>query len=221
MNSYHNKTKETRSGGTINAVIFDCDGVILDSRTANEAFYNEILAHLNRGPVTKEQVPYVHCHTLQESLNFLLGDGGLVQEAEQYWRQMDYGPIIDLLTLNPGFKECLEQICQSYKTAIATNRTRTMDDVLDRFGLGPYFDVVVTAKDVRPAKPHPESLNKILSHLKISPQEACYIGDSEVDQETSRRADMRFIAYCNEHLEADFHLTHFSELIPLLQRLNP
>ena len=96
-----------------------------------------------------------------------------------------------------------------------------MDEVLDRFGLGPYFDLVVTAKDVRRAKPHPESLNKILSHLNISPQEACYVGDSEVDQETSRRAAVLFIAYCNENLEADFHLTHFSELIPLLEQLNP
>jgi HAD superfamily hydrolase (TIGR01509 family) len=220
MNSDVDKTKEARCDRVIQAVIFDCDGVILDSRTANEAFYNRILSHLNKDPLTKEQVSYVHCHTLSESLNFLLGDDDLVQEAERFWSNLDYGPIMHLLTLHPGFKESLEQICPSYKTAIATNRTRTMGEVLERFGLGPYFDLVVTALDVRHPKPHPESLNTILSHFRISPQEAVYIGDSEVDQETSRRAEVLFIAYGNEKLEADLHLNDFSELIPLLERLN-
>ncbi|NIR95113.1 MAG: HAD hydrolase-like protein, partial [Gammaproteobacteria bacterium] len=102
-----------------------------------------------------------------------LRDDKLIREANHLWQEMDYQPLIDLLSLEPGLLECLEQLHHHYKVAIATNRTRTMDQVLEKFGLHPYFELVVTALDVQNPKPHPESLNKILSYFDIKPQEAC------------------------------------------------
>ena len=160
----------------------------------------------------------MHCHTLQESLKFLLGDDSLIREAERLWQEMDYEPLIELLTLQPGLMECLELLRRHYKTAIATSRTRTMGQLLERFGLNPYFDLVVTSLDVQHPKPHPESVNKILSYLDITPDEACYIGDSDVDRETSERAGVLFIAYRNKELKAAHHVSHFDELIPILEQ---
>jgi HAD superfamily hydrolase (TIGR01549 family) len=205
----------------LKVVIFDCDGVILDSKAANEALYNKMLAHFNEGPLTEQQINYVHSHTLSDSLIMLFRDDHMLQEARKLWDRMDYSPFIELLTLYPGFKECVEILHTLYRTAIATNRSRTMKEVLQRFGLDGYFDMVVTSLDVRRPKPHRESVDKILSHFNISAQEACYIGDSIVDQETARNGGVLFIAYRNRGLEADHHLTHFSELIPLLERLSP
>lgn len=221
MSSTDFKTKFSGSDGAIKAVIFDCDGVIVDSRTANAHLYNQFLKHFNKQPLTEKQLDYVHCHTLQESLEYLFRDPKLIKEAERFWQKMDYQPLIDLLTLEPGLLECLEQLSQRYKTAIATSRTRTMKQLLQRFGLDPYFDLVVTSLDVCNPKPHPESLNKILSFFNITPQEACYIGDSDVDRKTSQSAGILFIAYRNEELEADHHLAHFSELLPLLEQYKP
>ncbi|MGD8253650.1 MAG: HAD family hydrolase [Syntrophobacterales bacterium] len=206
------------SDGVIKAVIFDCDGVIVDSRAANASLYNQFLSHFNKEPLNEDQLNYVHCHTLQESLKFLLGDDSLIREAERLWQEMDYEPLIELLTLQPGLMECLELLRLHYKTAIATSRTRTMGQLLKRFGLNPYFDLVVTSLDVNHPKPHPESVNKILSYLDITPNEACYIGDSDVDRETSERAGVLFIAYCNEELKAAHHVSHFDELIPILEQ---
>ena len=203
--------------GAIKAVIFDCDGVIVDSRAANASLYNQFLSHFNKEPLNEDQLNYVHCHTLQESLKFLLGDDSLIREAERVWQEMDYEPLIALLTLQPGLMECLELLRRHYKTAIATSRTRTMGQLLERFGLNPYFDLVVTSLDVHHPKPHPESVNKILSYLDITPDEACYLGDSDVDRETSERAGVLFIAYCNEELKAALHVSPFDELITLLK----
>ena len=210
--------EEFGSDGAIKAVIFDCDGVIVDLRAANASLYNQFLSHFNKEPLNEDQLNYVHCHTLQESLKFLLGDESLIREAERLWQEMDYEPLIELLTLQPGFMKCLELLRRHYKTAIATSRTRTMGRLLQRFKLNPYFDLVVTSLDVHHPKPHPESVNKILAYLDITPDEACYIGDSDVDRETSERAGVLFIAYCNEELKAAHHVSHFDELIPILKQ---
>jgi HAD superfamily hydrolase (TIGR01509 family) len=132
---------------------------------------------------------------------------------------MDYGPINQMLTLQPGLIECLKDLHGRFKTAIATNRTTTMGGLLRRFGLERYFDLVVTSLDVRNPKPHPEAIQKILSCFGLNSREACYIGDSAVDEETARRAGVLFIAYRNEDLPAEHHLSDFAELIPLLERL--
>jgi phosphoglycolate phosphatase-like HAD superfamily hydrolase len=78
--------------------------------------------------------------------------------------------------------------------------------------------MVVTSLDVRHPKPHPESLNKILLSFEITPEAACYIGDSDVDRETSQRAGVLFIAYRNDELKADHYISHFNELVPLLEQ---
>jgi phosphoglycolate phosphatase len=206
-------------GSVIKAVVFDCDGVLVDSRVANAAFYNQILAHFNKTPLTDDQLAYVHSHTVYESLAFLFREDSRLVEAERFWRTMDYEPINALLSLQPGLIECLETLYGRFKTAIATNRTTTMPGLLQRFGLDRYFDLVITSQDVSHPKPHPESLHKIFSFFNITNRQACYIGDSSVDQETARRAGVLFIAYGNEGLEADHHLSHFSELRPLLEKL--
>ena len=52
----------------IKLVAFDCDGVLFDSQQANIAFYNAILAHFDRPPLSPEAVDYIHSHTVWESL---------------------------------------------------------------------------------------------------------------------------------------------------------
>ena len=67
----------------IKVVIYDCDGVLFDSRKANEAFYNHILEHFGRPRMRADQLNYVHMSTGEDSVNFLFRDDPLQQAAQQ------------------------------------------------------------------------------------------------------------------------------------------
>jgi phosphoglycolate phosphatase-like HAD superfamily hydrolase len=99
------------------------------------------------------------------------------------------------------------------RRAINTNRTTSMKFIMERFGLWPYFDMVVTALDVKHPKPHPESIERILATLNLSKQEALFVGDSEVDRQTAESCGVRFIAYKNREIAEDIFIDDHLELM--------
>jgi len=110
----------------------------------------------------------------------------------------------------------LEKLRPQIKTAVATNRTDTIERLLAEFDLDGYFDLVISSSDVQRPKPHPDALLKILDHFDLAPHQAIYIGDSRVDELAARAAKMPLVAYRNRELEADFYIDSLGELEQLL-----
>jgi beta-phosphoglucomutase-like phosphatase (HAD superfamily) len=86
----------------VRVVIFDCDGVMFDSRGANEAYYNHILTHFERPPMNSEQCDYVHMHTAEQSVTHLFRDDPRLEQALSYRQQIDYLPYIPIMQMEPG-----------------------------------------------------------------------------------------------------------------------
>lgn len=193
-------------------IIFDCDGVMFDSRLANENFYNSILSHFNLPPMTPDQVEYVHMHTADESINFIFKDTGFIDEAHEYKSRVDYSPFIRDMVIEPGLKDLLMVLKPKYGLAIATNRSNTIGEVLERNNLDGYFDIVVSSLNVIEPKPNPESIIKILNFFSMEPWQAFYVGDSQVDYRTARSAGVTFIAYKNTELDSVYHVNSMTEL---------
>jgi beta-phosphoglucomutase-like phosphatase (HAD superfamily) len=202
----------------VRVVIFDCDGVMFDSKQANEAYYNHILAHFGKPQMNGRQSDFVHMNTAERSVAYLFRGDPKLQDAMGYWRGMSYLPFIPLMEMEPYLKEFLAYLRPAHKTAISTNRSDTMGPVLAHHGLEAYFDLVVSCLDVKDPKPSPESLLKIIDHFKLSPEEAIYVGDSEIDESAARAAGIRLVAYKNPVLSAACHVTHFREVENLLRK---
>jgi HAD superfamily hydrolase (TIGR01509 family) len=100
--------------------------------------------------------------------------------------------------------------------AISTNRTTSMPHIMDRFDLWSYFDMVVTALDVKNPKPHPESIEKIVKAFSLNKGETVFVGDSDVDQKTAESAQIKFVAYKNRELPNDACINDHLELLNLL-----
>ena len=114
----------------IRVVAFDCDGVLFDTEAANWAYYNHILAHFGRPSMTADQFAYAHQHTLNESIAHLFGDTQSIAAVHTYRQQMDYGQFLKYLKIEPHLTPLLRRIRPPINTAIATNRTDTVDRLL-------------------------------------------------------------------------------------------
>jgi phosphoglycolate phosphatase len=205
----------------VRAVIFDCDGVMFDSKEANAAYYNQLLSRFNLPPLTEEELEFVHMHTVRQSVEYMLkrrgGEGArLLSGVSESLALLNYADFLGYMKIEPSLKEILTYLRPRYRTAISTNRTTTMPMLLERFGLASFFDLVVTALDVIHPKPHPESLWKILEAFKLKPHEAVYVGDSIVDQEAAKAANISLIAYSNSALDTPYHIRSLIELKNIL-----
>ncbi len=211
--------KPKTENGKPSVIIYDCDGVLIDSRRSNEAFYNHILAHFGQPPLTPAQLDVVHAATAQEAVDFLFRDTPWLAAAQDFQRQIDNRPFLSLIRLEPHVREVLMQLRPAYHTAIATNRGKSLAPVLTALGLNGLFDLTVSCYDVSRPKPHPECLLKILHHFRVRPEEALYIGDSEVDRLVAEETGVPLAAYKNPRLQARYHLRDHQELLGVLEKM--
>ena len=194
------------------AVIFDCDGVMFDSRQANTNFYNHLLSHFGLPSMPPEDIEFVHMHTVVESIKHIFRKSPHTDDALEYRLHLDYTPFIKDMVMEAGLRELLDFLKPLYGLAVATNRSTTIGKVLELNNLTQYFDIVVSSLDVENPKPHPESAFKILDFFGIEPDNCFYVGDSEVDYAVCRAAGVPFIAYKSKALEAVLHVESLWEL---------
>ena len=121
------------------------------------------------------------------------------------------------LRMEPHLLQALESLKEKgILRAINTNRTTSMKYIMERFNLWPYFEMVVTALDVKNPKPHPESIEKIIQELNLNKEEAVFVGDSDVDQQTAKSSGIKFIAYKNRDIQNDAYIEDHLDVLKLL-----
>jgi HAD superfamily hydrolase (TIGR01509 family) len=201
---------------TPKVIIYDCDGVLVDSRRANAAYYNHILEHFGLSPLTPAQLDFVQVSTASAAMAYLFQGTPWLEQAREYEQTLDNGPFLPLLRLEPQVREVLALLRRHCRLAVASNRNKSLSLVLRTLELAEFFDLTVTSGEVSRPKPDPECLTKILSHFGVAPPEALYIGDAQVDGLTAERAGVPFAAYKNPPLPARFHLRDHWDLVRLL-----
>jgi HAD superfamily hydrolase (TIGR01509 family) len=183
------------------AVIYDCDGVIFDSLEANVVYYSKVLQHFGKPPLDRNDgqvLNLLHTYASKDVLAQLFAGDPLIGEALDFAGSIDYRELLPFMHMEEGFRETLEALRKRMHLAICTNRSTSMDMVLEHFGLAGYFGCVMTASRVRNPKPHPEPLFKILEYFGIKSDEALFVGDSELDRRASEAAGVPFVAYKSE-----------------------
>ncbi|MCK5162722.1 MAG: HAD-IA family hydrolase [Desulfobacula sp.] len=202
----------------IKAVVFDCDGVMFDTAVANKKYYDEVLQAFGKPLLNEEQFINVHMMTVAEAIDYLFPEINDLSSVYDRLKQIGYQKFIKYMVMEEGLKELLIKLKdKGYIRGIGTNRTNTMEKVLEDFFLEDQFEVVVTAAKVKNPKPDPEQLLLIMEKFDLTPNEILFVGDSDYDRQAAVRAKVWFAAFKNPVLKADFNVDSMDEIARVLQ----
>lgn len=187
----------------IKALIFDFDGLILDTEMPDFASWQTVYArHGCELPLEKwaqivggTGASDFDPHTYLEELS------GQTLDRQQIWlsRRTAYLEKVSEQPILPGVVDYLDEAeRRGLRLGLASSSPEDwVHGHLARLGLYPRFDVIKTADDVRHTKPNPELFNAVLSELSLSPLEAVVFEDSPNGVLAARRAGIFCVAVPN------------------------
>ncbi|HUD10431.1 MAG TPA: HAD family hydrolase [Candidatus Saccharimonadales bacterium] len=207
----------------IKAIIFDVDGVLVDSQNSNVAFFQKLLSKFGYTDVTREHVLECFHLPMLQTIEKLTG----LKDPSEIQRIFDLGSSdmslrdSSLLDFPEKLEESLEHLHKKYKLAIVTGRIRNgVDSIFSERAIGHLFSEVVAYEDYSNPKPHPEPLLVAAQKLGIKPREAVYVGDSPSDIASAKAANMKSIYLSPEaHIDATGNVVEFKNLLEAIEQL--
>lgn len=209
------------------AVIFDMDGVIVDSEPLHERAFLDVFDDLGlRESHGLDFTAYYGRSDETVWRDFLARHQPAVAHDQLVARKRER--FLHLLQaeepLFEGLIELLDQLHLRYPLAIASGSSHpVIDGVLALRGLRRYFQGVVSAQDVPAEKPAPDVFLRAAQVLDVSPADCCVIEDSAAGVEGARCAGMTVIGITNtlpaDRLAAAHHVVgSYQEIRDLLLR---
>jgi beta-phosphoglucomutase family hydrolase len=184
----------------VEALIFDMDGVIVDSNP----LHREAWARFNlRYGIETTEAMHLRMYgkrndeIVRDYFGDSLSDADVAargREKEALYREMIGERIEEMLV--PGLRSFLERY-QNVPMAVSTNaEPENVDLVLDRTKLRAYFRVVVDGHQVRNPKPHPDVYLLAAKRLGVAPERCAVFEDSHSGVAAARAAGMTVIGVC-------------------------
>jgi beta-phosphoglucomutase family hydrolase len=190
------------------AVIFDMDGVLVDSGAHHRAAWRALLDELGAVPAEPDYWRLTIGRPSIEAVPLLLGRETSWAEAqrlaarkqEHYRRLASEGP-----ALVRGVAEFVAGLAaQRVPRAVATSASRhDVEVLLTLSGLRDRFEVVVAAEDVHRGKPDPEVYLLAAHRLGVAPERCLVFEDAVVGVHAARSAGMRAIGVSTAHTETE------------------
>lgn len=204
-------------GGSPDGIIFDCDGVLVDSGPANVHYYNLLREGVGLPPITPDQERYVQMSTAQQAVDAIIPPP-LRSALREVTQGISYArDILPLLAPFEGLSELLKACrARGLLLGVDTNRLDGMPALLDKCGLAGVFKPIVTAASV-PPKPDPAGLRLILDQWGKPAGRVLFLGDSTTDRDAAAAVDMPFLAFRNPDLSPMGCCCSYDELLTALK----
>ncbi|MBI3256052.1 MAG: HAD-IA family hydrolase [Candidatus Andersenbacteria bacterium] len=173
----------------IKAIQFDIDGTLLDTKNFIYQSFLHTFEVYGLTHLTAKDLGPVMGKPLEECLAILAPEIDTTEMAQAYrdWQATQMSLIIPFTNTLFTLQELRKR---GIKLAAVSTRKRTTNDSLKQTGVFELLDTVVTGDDVKEFKPDPEGLFVALERLEVEPAHAMMVGDTGVDVEAGRNANM-------------------------------
>lgn len=185
------------------AFIFDLDGVIIDSEPLHERAIRVVCARHDI-EVPDRLFDTFRGQTDRDLMEHLARKRSVDPAVLLAAKHDAYEALHRELTLMPGVLNVLDGLeARGRPLALVTSSVRrNQRQTFERFGLTPYFDAVVTADDVKRAKPHPEPYQRAVELLGVAASACCVVEDSTHGVTSARRAGCMVVGLCSSFSES-------------------
>lgn len=185
-----------------NAVLWDMDGVLVDTADVHFSVWKELLVDYGI-TITRDMFNHIFGMDNSSSIRYLFGHpvdektaAEIIDRKESTFRKVMPGKIPVL----PGVRSWLARLHElGFRQAVASSAPQeNIDAILDDLDLCRYFDAVVSAGRY-PGKPDPAVFLHAAEELGVPPERCTVIEDSIAGVEAAKRAGMRCVAVTNTH----------------------
>ena len=218
----------------VRALIFDLDGTLIDSKLDLIHSVNATLTEMGREKLSDEVISSYIGHGAPMLMSRALG--GVAKEDELarglgYFLEYYEEHKLDNTWLYPGVTETLAKLSQQkIAMAVLTNKpVKISVRILEALDIAKYFQAIYGGNSFETKKPDPLGAKAILREFKVkNAGDSMMIGDSEVDIQTARNADMiatavnyGFGIHNREQHPADIYLDRMSDLLDVIDGSTP
>jgi HAD superfamily hydrolase (TIGR01509 family) len=196
----------TANRSQLEAVIFDLDGVLIDSESVWDAARREVVAE-SGGTWTESATRGMQGMSSPEWSRYLRDELGVSLDADEISRRVvervlaAYEREVPLL---PGAVEAVRRLAERWPLGLASSANRpVIDAVLESAGLSECFSATVSGDEVARGKPSPDVYLATADKLGVAPAQAAAVEDSSNGLRAGAAAGMLVIAVPNREFPPD------------------
>jgi len=213
------------------AIIFDMDGVLVDSEPYHIKAEKELFRKVGLDIPEEEHAGYtgtatdvmwreiIRLHKLDISIDEIVALN--YRESEKYFLSLPQIPPM------PGLVVLLDWATDTgISMAVASSSVpKVIDIIMEKTGLRKYFRQVVSSQVVGKSKPEPDIFLYTADQLSVPPEQCIVIEDSTNGIKATKSAGMFCVAYCGtsscsrDTAQADLQITDFKDLKPILENM--
>jgi HAD superfamily hydrolase (TIGR01509 family) len=201
-------------------VIFDLDGVLIDSEGLYYRAYSDVLSPYG---VTVSREEYEdHWIAQGNGPEYIVAKHHLPISPDEM-RQLRSPIYLHLLetevTLMPYVQETVRHLAEHCALTVATNSYREhLDSVLRKFSLAHFFPLTVARQDYQKAKPEPDAFLTAAKKLGLTPSQCVVVEDTYKGVQAAVRAGIKCIAVPNDYTRRN-DFSRASLVLPSLREL--
>ena len=217
----------------IKGCIFDIGGTLVKT---DEALLKAIKMSLRKNGLIPPPDKFIISHFGASSHNNIKKNvervysgknlGYMIKKCYKEYKKIFPKRVIKFFQVFPNAENTLSELKKrNIKIACQTGFSKNeAESILEYFDLMKYFDILITADDVKRFRPHPEAMLLTLKKMGIKRKECFYIGDTIKDIEFAKNSKVKIVCVTTgvqsnkdlEKLEPDFLIDDISEMLKLI-----